>query len=202
MDGPAHDPSDGRVIADLAHAADSLTLARLGFALLLVGAVATDRLALAAWLLAAAWVSDALDGRVARASMRATRLGHLDLAVDTAVGAGVLIGMGFGGHLPVVLAIGAVVALGGGFLVLRNAALAFALQAMAYAWFMIVLWLKHPSAWWVPPATVAVLLVVGYRRLITMLVPAFLGGMAALVRRRRGRGLGLDRGPDSGRPAP
>ena len=190
------------MIADLAHAADSLTLARLGFALLLVGAVATDRLALAAWLLAAAWVSDALDGRVARASMRATRLGHLDLAVDTAVGAGVLIGMGFGGHLPVVLAIGAVVALGGGFLVLRNAALAFALQAMAYAWFMIVLWLEHPSAWWVPPATVAVLLVVGYRRLITVLVPAFLGGMAALVRRRRGRGLGLDRGPDSGRPAP
>ena len=56
------------MIADLAHAADSLTLARLGFALLLVGAVATDRLALAAWLRAA--------GTLAGRTVNAALAGH------------------------------------------------------------------------------------------------------------------------------
>lgn len=176
----------------LARTADSLTLARLGCALLLALAVATDRLPLAAWLLAAAWISDALDGRVARAAPQPTRLGDLDLAVDTAVGAGLLIGMGAGDRLPLAVAIGTVVALGAGFLILRNPALALVLQAIAYAWFMVVLWVERPSAWWLPPTTVAVLLVVGFRRLITVVIPGFLRGMTALVRRRRGRGLGFE----------
>jgi phosphatidylglycerophosphate synthase len=175
----------------IAHTADTLTLARLGFALMLVGAVATHRFALATWLLVGAWVSDALDGRLARATTRATRLGELDLTVDTAVGAGLLTGLGFAGHLPVPLALSVVVVLGGGFLVLRNAALALALQAVAYSWFIVVLWAEQAGTRWVPPAAAAALLIVGYRRLVTVVVPAFVTGTAALARLRRGGGFEL-----------
>lgn len=169
----------------LASAADSMTLARLGFALLLVPTIARHRFAAGAWLLAAAWVSDALDGRFARASAQRTHLHRLDLAVDTTVGAGLLVGMGFAGIAPIPLALGLVAVLGGGFIWLGNTALSMALQATAYAWFLVLLWSAEPTIRWLPLAVAAALLVVNFRQLVTVTVPAFVSGMADLARFNR-----------------
>jgi phosphatidylglycerophosphate synthase len=70
--------------AALGSVADLLTLMRLAAAPALAAAIAAGRLGLAAALLAAAWLTDALDGWAARASRRRTRLGGIDLVVDTA----------------------------------------------------------------------------------------------------------------------
>jgi hypothetical protein len=174
----------------LAGVADTLTLARLGFALLLATVTARS-LAWAGILLAAAWVSDALDGRAARASKRQTHLGKVDLTVDTAVGAGLLLGMSGAGIVPLAFAVTAVIVLGGGFLALQNPAPALALQGIAYGWFLVVLWTHEPVVRWVVLATIGVVFVAGARRLVTVIVPAFLCGAAALLRLRRGDDHGL-----------
>ena len=54
-------------------------------AVVLPGGMAAGNLDAAAVLLACAWCSDALDGRLARVSAGDTRLHGLDLVVDTAV---------------------------------------------------------------------------------------------------------------------
>jgi phosphatidylglycerophosphate synthase len=169
----------------LARAADALTLARAMLAVALAGAVAAHRMDVAAWLLAAAWCSDAGDGRLARAAEKPTRLGGFDLPIDTAVGAGLLVGMALSGHVPVLVAAGLIIVLGGGFLALGNAALSMALQAVAYASFLVALWSAAPVARWVPLSVIAVLFVVELRRLLTVVIPAFLTDLAALARPRR-----------------
>jgi phosphatidylglycerophosphate synthase len=165
-----------------AHAADGLTVARGLLAAALAGVLVFDHVAVASWMLTAAWITDALDGRLARASTQATRLGHLDLAVDTSVGAGLLLGMAASGHVSWVLAAGLLVALGGGFLVSKNAALAMVLQAVAYAWFLVTLWQVHPLLRWLPLAVIVGLLIAEYRRLTTVAIPTFLSEVASLVR--------------------
>lgn len=170
--------------------ADTLTLARLGFALLLTAVVGRS-LTWAGLLLAAAWISDALDGRVARASSRPTRLGGLDLSVDTAVGSGVLLGMATAGILSFPLAVGLIVLLGGAYLWLRNPAPALALQGVAYGWFLAVVWTRQLTVRWVLLATIAVLFLTGARRLFTVVIPAFSSGTAALIARRRRSDHGL-----------
>jgi phosphatidylglycerophosphate synthase len=174
----------------LARTADTLTLARLGFALLLTAVVGRS-LTWAGLLLAAAWISDALDGRAARASNRLTRLGRLDLSVDTAVGAGLLLGMAAGGILSFPFAVGLTVVLGGAYLWLRNPAPALALQGVAYGWFLAVVWTQELAVRWVLLATIAVLCLTGARRLFTVVIPAFLAGTAALIALRRGSDHGL-----------
>jgi phosphatidylglycerophosphate synthase len=165
-----------------AHAADGLTVTRALLAAALAGVLVFDHVAVASWMLATAWITDALDGRLARASTCATRLGRLDLAVDTSVGAGLLMGMATSGHVSWVLAAGLVVVFGGGFLVSKNAALAMVLQAVAYAWFLVTLWQAHPLLRWLPLAVIAGLLIVEYRRLTAVVVPTFLSELASLVR--------------------
>jgi phosphatidylglycerophosphate synthase len=86
--------------ATLGRLADLLTLGRLAAAPALAVAVAAHRLAIAAALLAGGWLTDALDGQAARASGRPTVLGRFDLVVDTAVGAGAVIGLTIGGEIP------------------------------------------------------------------------------------------------------
>jgi cardiolipin synthase (CMP-forming) len=119
--------------ATLGRLADLLTLARLAAAPALAVALAADRLTIAAALLAGAWLTDALDGQAARASGRPTLLGRHDLVVDTAVGAGAVMGLTIAGEIPALLTVTLLVVLGGGFLLLRNPALSMALQAVDYA---------------------------------------------------------------------
>jgi phosphatidylglycerophosphate synthase len=91
------------VVSALGRVADLLTLVRLGAAPSLAAALAADGLAIAAALLAGAWLTDALDGQAARASGRRTYLGRFDLVVDTAVGAGALVGLTLADEMPALL---------------------------------------------------------------------------------------------------
>ena len=174
--------------AILARTADALTLARALLAAALAGAVAAERVGIAAWLFVAAWCSDAADGRLARAGRQPTRLGRHDLVIDTAVGVGLLVGMALSGYVPVLAAAGLIVLLGGGFLALGNAALSMALQAVAYASFIVVLWRAAPTLRLVPVSAVLALFVLEFRRLIAVTIPTFLADLAALGRRRHTNG--------------
>jgi len=152
-------------------------------ALALVPALGARRIGLAAVLLGTGWISDFLDGRAARASAVPTRLGRFDLLVDTAVGAGAVIGFTALGRVPPWLGVGIVLVLGTAFVVTANEAMSMLLQATGYG---LVLWRtladREPVAFgWL----VAVIAVVGFtnRRIFwERSVPTFLGGLAALVR--------------------
>lgn len=133
-------------------------------------------------MLSAAWITDALDGRLARASSRATHLGGLDLAVDTAVGACLLIGLTVSGHVPVGLAIALAVVLGGGFAATKNAALSMALQAVAYVWFLLALWDEQLAIRWLPLGIVTLLFVLQFRRLTHVVIPWFVSDLVSLGR--------------------
>jgi hypothetical protein len=170
--------------AALARVADLLTVLRLAAAPALAAALAAGRLAIAGALLAGAWLTDALDGQAARASGTRTHLGRLDLIVDTAVGAGALVGLTLARHIPVLLAGALLVVLGGGFLMLRNPALSMALQATGYAWLLWTLWDEGEPAVWLPVATAAGLALVLHRRLFQTVIPAFFDGLATMSRRR------------------
>jgi hypothetical protein len=168
----------------LGRVADLLTLVRLAAAPTLAVALAAGRLVLAAALLAGAWLTDALDGQAARASGRPTHLGRFDLVVDTAVGAGALVGLTIAGEIHVLLTGALMVVLGSGFLLLRNPALSMALQAVGYAWLLWTLWDEREPAILLPVGAAAGLLLVLHRRLLRVVIPAFLGGVASLSRRR------------------
>jgi phosphatidylserine synthase len=164
--------------------ADLLTLMRLAAAPAIAAALAAGQLELAAALLAAAWLTDAVDGKAARASGTPTRLGPFDLLVDTAVGAAALVGLTLAGEIPVLLTGVLLLVLGGGFLLLRNPALSMSLQAVGYGWLLWTLWDDGERAVWLPLVTAAGLLLVFHRRLLRTEIPAFLNGLATLGRRR------------------
>jgi hypothetical protein len=166
--------------------ADLLTLMRLAAAPGIAAALAAGRLELAAVLLAAAWLTDAVDGQAARASGAPTHLGPFDLLVDTAVGAGALVGLTLAGEIDVLLTGVLLFVLGGGFLLLRNPALSMSLQALGYGWLLWTLWDDGEQAVWLPLATAAGLLLVLHRRLLRTEIPAFLDGLATMRRRREG----------------
>lgn len=168
----------------LGRVADLLTLVRLAAGPALAAALAAGRLAIAAALLAGAWLTDALDGPAARASRRRTHLGRFDLVVDTAVGVGALVGLTLADEIPALLTGALVVVVGGGFLLLRNPALSMALQAVGYAWLLWTLWDGREPAVWLPLITAAGLALLLHRRLLQAVIPAFLKGLATLSRRR------------------
>ena len=164
-------------------AADALTFGRAVVAIVLPGVLAAGYFDAAAMLLASAWCSDALDGRLARVSASETRLHDLDLTVDTAVGVGVLLGLVLAGHAPALPVVLAVAALGGAFLATGTAALGMALQAVGYAWFMATLWAVGAAWRWLPPSVVVALLVIEFERFTTVVAPGFIAGMSTLGRR-------------------
>ncbi|HYV01610.1 MAG TPA: CDP-alcohol phosphatidyltransferase family protein, partial [Actinomycetota bacterium] len=110
-------------------AADALTLARLVVAGALIPVLGARRLSLAAVLLGAAWISDFLDGRAARASAGRTRLGDVDLWADTFVGAGVVLGLTVWGWVPPAVGLGLTALLLAAFALTRNEAMSMLLQA-------------------------------------------------------------------------
>ena len=117
----------------MATLADALTAVRALIALLLVAMVGQGRLDVAAALLATAWLTDFLDGKSARAATRPSHLGHLDLAVDTLVGAGLMIGLSLGGYVNWGIGLLIVVLLGGGWIALKNTSLSSAIIAIIAA---------------------------------------------------------------------
>jgi cardiolipin synthase len=83
--------------------ADGLTAARIGLAVAILGLAlfgGADALHLAGWLLLAAWISDVLDGPLARKSgQEGGWLGSKDLEIDIMVGASALIYLAMAGFI-------------------------------------------------------------------------------------------------------
>ena len=170
----------------MALTADILTAARGLIAFTLIASLAERRLTATAVLISLAWLTDLLDGRVARAGSTETRLGNWDLEVDTLVGAAVLVGLQMGGAIPSWLMWGTLLLLGIPFLILRRPTLAMALQAIAYASLLKLLWTEAGTARWLPPITIAAIMFIDFERFRTITLPAFFSGFLELLPQRGG----------------
>jgi phosphatidylglycerophosphate synthase len=165
--------------ATLARVADTLTASRAALAIALVPTIANGHNDAAAILLAVAWCTDMLDGRVARRAGTEGRLGSKDLHVDTAVGVAVLVGLALAGHAPT-LSFAIAVVLGGAFALSGNAAAGMGLQTIAYTWFLVIAWQGSIVGRWLLPVVIVVLLAIDFERFVTVEVPRFLSGVARI----------------------
>ncbi len=154
--------------------ADGLTLARLLLAVALVPAVWSSDLTLSAVLLSVAWLTDVLDGRLARASGHDGRLARWDVRADVAVAVGLLAGLGASGDVPVwllVIGLGLLLAFA-----LGSVAAGMLLQLCAYVPLLLLLWSIRTVAWWIPLLTAALIGLVDWRRLVMVNIPGFVHG--------------------------
>jgi phosphatidylglycerophosphate synthase len=167
--------------------ADLVTASRLVVGLVfLVGRPApTTAVLLVVW----AWVSDALDGAMARSVGGQGRLGNADHVVDAAVGVGLIwyLGeVGFVAALPTRVGAAVLLVL---WAVTRVFAVQMLLQTLSYAGFLWWAATVAASVRWLLPCTALLLLVIEWRRFSTELVPGFLHGWRHLAmgwRRRLG----------------
>ena len=162
--------------------ADTLTALRFLTAPVLAPLVWSESWSLAALLLAAAWIGDVADGRLARRGGTPTRLGEWDMAADTAVGAGLVVGLVGQGTLPLVMGLPALVVFGALF-VAGNLAAAMLLQLVGYLPFLYLLWSERPALWWLPFATIVFAGLINWRRLFFVAIPAFLRGLTGRFER-------------------
>ncbi|HEX6301718.1 MAG TPA: CDP-alcohol phosphatidyltransferase family protein [Acidimicrobiia bacterium] len=155
--------------------ADLLTAARLGVSVILPAVLwPRGSLTAAAVLVSAAWISDVVDGRLARYSGGEGRLGHWDLTADTAVGAGVVVGLAGAGAVPAWYAVSALFLLGAWFLRTRSLASSMILQLSGYVPLLWTLLREQADWWWLPFFAALLIGLVDWRRLIEVNVPGFL----------------------------
>ena len=178
----------------MALTADVLTALRAGLAIVLAVLVASGHIDAAAVTLAAAWLTDALDGALARAAGGGTKLGEWDLPADVLVGAGVLAGLGLAGYLAGALVVGVLVVFGTAFVVLRNPFPGMVLQAVAWGGILWRFWADRVAAGWVPIAVAGLIGIAERRRLFQVVLPTFFRGAASTARLRRGRDYGMPDG--------
>lgn len=124
-------------------------------------------------MLAAAWLTDSYDGRLARRMKIEGLLGPYDLIVDTAVGASLLLGFGLGDEFQLGVWSLAFVAFGVLYAFRGNEAAALILQAAGYLLFFYGALRAGSQAWMVPAATAAAIGVIDWRRLMDHLLPMF-----------------------------
>lgn len=167
----------------LALVADTLTGFRLVAAPALALMAQSGAFSGVALLLSLAWLSDFLDGKLARKADSPTRFGGWDMWADTAVGAGLIVGLVAGGTLPMWIGVGALVLFGGLFLA-GNLAAAMLTQLSGYLPVLWVLWSDRPSAWAVPFATFLLIGIADWRRLVFVNIPRFLRGVAGRFENR------------------
>jgi phosphatidylglycerophosphate synthase len=153
--------------------ADGLTVLRFVVAIVLIPATWSLSLGVSAWLVSVAWVTDVLDGRLARAVGEEGWMGRWDLTADTAVGAGLLVGLAGSGEIPAWFAI-AVLAILGTLFLLGNFAASMLLQVAAYSSLIILLWSRRPSLWWLPMVAAVMIGIIDWRRLLQVNIPGFL----------------------------
>jgi hypothetical protein len=156
--------------------ADRLTVSRLVIAVELIPVAWSASLTLTALLVSTAWVTDLLDGRLARAVAEEGRMGRWDLTADTAVGAGLVIGLAGSGEIPAWFAATSLVVLGALFIA-GNIAASMLLQLAGYLPLLGVLWSRRPAGWWVPMVTATLIGVVAWRRLFGVNIPSFIRGV-------------------------
>ena len=160
----------------LALTADSLTALRLVIALALAPLVILGLWSVVAIMISVAWVTDFADGRFARMAEGGTRLGRWDMSIDTAVGASLLVGLMLHGVVPDLVGLGLLGVLG----LLHaagNIAASMLLQLAGFLPTLLILWEDRPDWWWAPFASLAVIAIFDWRRLVFSNIPAFARGV-------------------------
>lgn len=164
--------------------ADLLTLARFVLAPVLAVVVGAAGLEVAVAILIAAWITDLLDGRLARVHPGTSRLGAWDPLADAAIAAGLLAGLADQGTITVPFAVILIVVLGGGLVLLRNLALGMLLQAAAYGFFFAALWTDARPWFWVLALAVVPIAAIDGSRFVRVILPDFFGSLRTLGGRR------------------
>jgi hypothetical protein len=169
--------------------ADLLTGLRvaLAFSLPIIGVMyGADALILAIWILLFSWITDALDGPLARRSSRQyhTWIGDNDLGVDMTVSFGLLIYMLLSGYLT--LASGLIYISVWGLYFLRFGvprSLGMLVQAPIYGFFIWVAMIEAPDpGYWLLVFPV-VITAITWPRFPQEVIPGFLDGMKRVFQR-------------------
>lgn len=166
-----------------ARLADALTLYRGVTALALIPLVWTEMWPMVSVILASAWLSDLLDGRLARGASGLTRLGDWDVTADTAVGVGLVVGLMGNGTLPWLGGV-AVIVVAGALYLAGNLAASMMLQLTGYLPTLLVLYDLKTTLWWLPFITAGVIGVIDWRRLLLINIPSFIHGVAGRFENR------------------
>lgn len=165
----------------VARAADTMTAVRVPLAVLLAIVLAAERLMSGTVILILAWITDTLDGILARRAPGMTRLGPWDAFADGVVSVGLMAGLVWGGYAPVVWLV-PVLVLGGLLFSFRSLASGMLLQGMAYGWFVHVVATEDRAARnLLLGAIVAAALLYGHR-VPRVLLPRFFADLGRLKR--------------------
>lgn len=168
----------------VARAADTLTAVRVPLAVLLAVVLAAERLVSGVVILICAWITDTLDGTLARRAPGLTRLGPWDAYADGAVSVGLMLGLVGGGYTPVGWLL-PVLVLGGLLYSVRSLASGMLLQGMAYGWFIRVVVTEDRAAWNVLLGAIVAAAIVYGHRVPRVLIPRFFADLARLRRSPR-----------------
>jgi phosphatidylglycerophosphate synthase len=175
-----------RTWSPVGEVADLLTVARLPLAVAITAVLRVgDALAAATVLLCVAWITDFLDGRLARRSGGSSRLGPLDPLFDALVGVGVTAGLvaaGRAGAYPWLAVVLVLLAL---FVLTGNVSLGMALQAVGYGLLIVELAADAPEVLWVMGATIGLIGVADARRFAEVVLPSFFAGLGLSGRSHR-----------------
>jgi phosphatidylglycerophosphate synthase len=182
----------------LAVLADVLTGSRLVLGVAAAGALVGDDVHLFSILLSVAWATDVFDGRLARSSGRSTFFGESDMLIDTWVGACVLAGFGLSDRAPLWLIITGIVVLGAVYLWTMNPAVSQVLQAIAYGAALWLIFTSEDATVAIPLGTLAVLMLLEYKKFYRKVLPMFFGGVAAFVKGERYEGPTIESPHDGG----
>lgn len=172
--------------------ADLLTGSRIVLGVAAAGALVVDRIDLFSILLTVAWATDVFDGRLARSSGRRTLFGETDMVIDTFVGASVLAGFGLSDRAPLWLVVAGTVVLGAVYLLTKNPAVSQALQGIAYGAALWLIFISEDATLAVPLGTLAVLMLLEYKKFFGKVLPMFFHGVIAVVKGERYEGPSTD----------
>ena len=144
-------------------------------------------LPLAVWLLIASWTTDLLDGPLARYSRVTyqTWIGDLDLQVDMAVSAGLLLYILFSGLIDAKIGLAYILLWLLIFLWMGiPRSMGMLVQAPIYGWFIWVSMRDIPEIGVWMLAWIAVAVILTWPRFFTEVVPGFLSGVSDIFNRR------------------
>ena len=169
---------------DRAFLADAMTSARIVMAPVMAALLAQGRVDAAAVVLGLAWLTDFLDGRLARGAARPTRLNGWDLRVDAWLAVGQGVGLGFGGFFSWWL-VGPVTGLvAWGSVTLRNPSpVMVGIGALSGGLIWVILF--EAALWWLPVAYGLILWMFDWNRFWTVVMPALWRGVVSIARRER-----------------
>lgn len=168
----------------VARAADTLTAVRVPLAVLLALVLAAERLMSGVVILICAWITDTLDGILARRAPGMTRLGLWDAYADGAVAVGLMAGLVWGGYTPTVWLLPMLV-LAGLLFSVRSLAAGLLLQGMAYGWLIRVVVTEDRAARDLLLAAIVAAVIIYGHRVPLVLIPRFFADLGRL--RRAGR---------------